>query len=392
MELGIIDVFLSHLRADKAPQGTRTWDLDGDFAFLAIMSLGKMERVIDQAEYEPQILATLRAWPGIFRWCAYVFEVRVESGPVEDRRTFMDGLVVLLYVFSRFNRFATIMVDTADCVELVTKLWLLEEIPARTQSIVLGAAPTATLDMLLQVAAVLGKGDAYCVRVFVAAGEDADRVAKLLLRRVKKATQTLNAAVGQTALDLSWHIDLITELCSPHPHPLRRAFFDQGVVAVLTSSFVALSRIIVQHPTPDSIALFIACVVFYSQFLEGGDYPSVTQAIKTGFLVAFLDCSPAFRHLPTQSVDMARDIIRTVLPRYLVYRSIIEAVGAAIAKLPARYEALAAQPRVRDVWLPFTKLLAKRQKVLQGSFEAKRSGMDAVCDNMKVRLFQKVLY
>ncbi|KAJ7876615.1 hypothetical protein B0H13DRAFT_2054973 [Mycena leptocephala] len=54
MELGIVDMLLSHLRADKAPLLTpvpRPWQLDADFANLSLVALGNIERFLDDPKY-----------------------------------------------------------------------------------------------------------------------------------------------------------------------------------------------------------------------------------------------------------------------------------------------------------------------------------------------------
>jgi hypothetical protein len=321
MELGIIDMFLGHLREEKAPTTPRQWKLDADFAHLSLVALGGAERFIDDPRYMSHSRAVANTWPGIFKWCSYIYSARVASESAQDRRMFLDSIVRLFYVLSRFNTFIMAMIRSAGCIELIAKCWALEDIPR--QSIILGPIPTTTLGTVVKCAAALGKHDVY-ERVIRAAGGDANSIVQLLLGRVKKAAKTFNPDLG--ALGLSWHIDLLVELCQPCPHALRRGFFDAGVIAIVTSAFVALSRTIDQNPTPDSVSLMVSCFKFFSRYLEGDDYPSLVHVVKAGFLAAFLDCSSAFHRMPKESQEAALYIVRRVLPPYLVYRSFIEAV------------------------------------------------------------------
>ncbi|KAJ7153961.1 hypothetical protein C8R43DRAFT_1066488 [Mycena crocata] len=381
MDLGIIDMFLSHLRAEKAPMLTRVprkWQRDGDFANLSLLALGGMEKFLDDPKFETQSRAVVDAWPGIFKWCSYIYDARVAAGSVQDRRMFSDSIVKVLYTFSCFNLFIKAMVSTAGCLELLTKLWALEDVPAEAESIILGPIQTATLGTIVKWATLLGRENIQD-RVVKAAGGDVNVVVKLLLGRVKKATKAFNPDLG--ALGLSWHIALVTELCHP-PHPLCRAFFENDVIGVVTRAFVAISRTVT--PTPNSLLMMTSCFDFFTRCLEGDDYPELVHAVKAGFLGAFLDCSRMFSGLPADTVDEALLIMGQTLPKYLVYRSFIEAVNSALEHLRTpHYQQLIAQPSVRGVWLPFLALLAKRMPTLKHIQNLKAEGTPVTCDYIR---------
>ncbi|KAJ6512831.1 hypothetical protein C8R45DRAFT_327996 [Mycena sanguinolenta] len=384
IELGAVDVFLSHLRADKAPALTRTprrWQKDDDFAHLSLVAIGAMNPLIDNPQYQAQSRAVLDGWRGIFKWCSYIYDVRIDSDSAQDRRMFFDSIVKLFYALSRFNKFVVVMIETPRCLELVTKLWALEDIPAGVDSIILGPASTETLGNLLKFAHILGKHDIH-KRVIEAAGGDVDFIAQLTLGRVKKVTKTINPDLGSFAL--SWHIDFIAQLCHPYPHPLRRAFFDADVIAIVTGSFVALSRIIARNPTPGCISMMTSCCNFFAKYLEGDDYLSLGHAVKAGFLPAFLDCSPTFSQMTEEDMKTAVNIMANVLPRYLVYRSFVEAVTSAMEKL--NRQRLIAQPIISTAWRSFVALLEKRQSHLKHIYKLHDEGSPVSCDYIKCRL------
>ncbi|KAJ7466007.1 hypothetical protein FB451DRAFT_1402414 [Mycena latifolia] len=336
MELGIVDMLLS---------------LDADFANLALFALAGMELFFDL----PHACGARRM--------ARHFQVK--------RCIFLDTLVKVLYVLSRFNQFANAMIGTPECLELLTKLWMFEEIPAGVESIILGPIPTTTLVLVLKCAALLGHDDIYN-RVVRAAGGDSDFVVQLVLGRVKKTTKVLNPNLG--ALGLSWHIDLITELFAPWAaaHPLRRAFFDADVIPIVTAAFVALSRVIVRTRTPDCVTLLVACIDF---FAWGSSRHCSTAA-------------PALPLLPLGSVEIAVDIVGRVLPCYLVYRSFIEASHAVLEQVrrSPQHAAILAQPQVQAVWAPFLALLAERLPFLEHLRQVKREGMPVRCDYIKCQI------
>ncbi|KAJ6562000.1 hypothetical protein B0H19DRAFT_91357 [Mycena capillaripes] len=278
----------------------------------------------------------------------------------------------------RDNKFIVPMVDNPAWLELASKLWVLEDIPRGVESILLACTPATTLATLIRIAASLGKGYMY-KRLLSAVDADSDFIAKLLLRRIKKATRALDS--GQTAFNLSYHIDLCEQLCLADL--FRRSFFDQGMITTVTISFVSLSRIVVDNPTEACIAMLVSCFAFFSRCLEGDDYPSLAHAIKAGFIASFLDCSPAFEHMPEDNTEIAMDILRRVLPRYLVYRSFIEAVITAVEKLNTpHYRALIAQPLIQPAWKSFSDQLAKRRRLLEQAKDDKREGTRVKCDNI----------
>ncbi|KAJ7238570.1 hypothetical protein B0H12DRAFT_1237822 [Mycena haematopus] len=387
IELGAFDVFLSHLRLERAPALTKTprrWQRDADFAHLSLVALGGMEPLIDNPKHHALSRAFITGWPGILKWCLYIYDAYIDSDSVQDRRMFLDSIVKPFHVMSHFNKFVVLMVKSARCLELATKLWALEDIPAGVDSMVLGPASTETLGTCIKIAVMVEKHDIY-EQVITAAGGDINFIVQLVLGRVKKATKAINLDLGSIAL--SWHIDLIGHLCYPHPHPLRRAFFDADVIAIVTSSFVALSRIIAQNPTPNCISMMVACFNFFAHYLEGDDYTSLVRAVKAGFLPAFLDCSPMFSQMSEENIEKALDIMRKVLPPYLVYRSFMEAVISAMVKLKTpHYETLIAQPMIKTAWRSFVDLLEKCRPALIQMYKLLSEGSPVGCEYVKCGL------
>ncbi|KAJ6545139.1 hypothetical protein B0H19DRAFT_1167039 [Mycena capillaripes] len=373
MELGIIDMFLGHLRVENSPTLTtvpRKWQLDADFAHLSIAALNGMGHLIDDPRYESQSDAVLNAWPGIFKWCLYIYDTRVGSDSAQERSIFFDPIVNLFYMLSQFTALDRRMAGTPGCIELAAKLWVLEDTPADVKSVATMLISTSTLGSLVKCSATLGDTDTYD-RVITATERDNYFIAQLLLGRIKKAKKPFNPDHG--ALGLSWHINLLSAL-SQSP-TLRRGFFDAGVIPVVTRAFVALSRKVVQNPTKSSISMMVSSFHFF-HYLEGDDYPTLVHAIKAGFLAAFLDCSPTFCLMPTQYVEKALYIMREVLPPYLVHRSFIEAVQTAMAGLRTpHYQKLMAQPMIAGVWRPFIALLEKRGPPLEQMYMLESEGM-----------------
>ena len=88
------------------------------------------------------------------------------------------------------------------------------------------------------------------------------------------------------------------------------------------------------------VYLAIACLLYLSNFMEcGDDITAVCESIRSGLLAAFVNCSPHFsdsRLVPTgmhTTVQSILKILKGTLPRYLTYRSAIEAVANALERL-----------------------------------------------------------
>jgi hypothetical protein len=82
---------------------------------------------------------------------------------------------------------------------------------------------------------------------------------------------------------------------------------------------------------------------------------------------------------------MVRCIVRDILPKYLVYRSVIQAVNGTMGNLdqpPHRKRVIASVEK--DVWLNFPRLSLERLVVTLQATALKGKG--ATCDNVKVQL------
>jgi hypothetical protein len=105
--------------------------------------------------------------------------------------------------------------------------------------------------------------------------------------------------------------------------------------------------------------------------------------LQAGVLTSFVDCSPVFSTIDPDDRKWVLDVLRDVLPQYLVYPSVIKLCQRAIPRAEegarrAKVDASVA----RDVWADFRRLAIERAFVLD---HAKITKVLA-CDNRKVRL------
>lgn len=98
---------------------------------------------------------------------------------------------------------------------------------------------------------------------------------------------------------------------------------------------------------------------------------------------AFVDSSPHYSKLEPEDREMILEIFSQVVPKYLVYRSVILAVDGAMAKV----EKSAWRDRISDTaaskpWFNFRRLAHERLLVTHQAEATK--GKALICDNVKV--------
>ncbi|KAJ7627033.1 hypothetical protein FB45DRAFT_1059887 [Roridomyces roridus] len=386
MELGVVDLFLSHLRGETVPS-TEDPPVEGqlgpsDFAHQSLLGLTEMDRRLDDPKYIQQSDAILAAWPGIFKWAHYLVKRYLASREKErNGLPKFHTMVRFLNVYAQLQKLVVPMVETPGCVEIVAECWMVDDFSrsaAQKSDGILSLATTMTTHAL---AILLKESTAPDIlnRLVETAGGDAESVLQLLLRRTKQATRKLGT--HQDVYTLLWDFNLVNELCCPiPPQALRQAFFGAGGVTVMTHAFVAVSKVIDQQiEGATENALLASCIMFFVYYLEGDDYLSILHAIKAGFLHAFLECAPATSQMKQWIIDEAVAIVRDVLPPYLVYSSVFEAVLPFLedVKSVPHFKRYLENPVVRATFEPLLTFAERRRPTRQlehaGPFTAIRN-------------------
>ncbi|KAJ7626832.1 hypothetical protein FB45DRAFT_920164 [Roridomyces roridus] len=411
VELGVVDLFLSHLRPETVPEDPPLQGhLGPEFAQQSLMGLTEMDRRLDDPEYLEQSAAILAAWPGIFKWVHYLLKQYLASRERNDLPK-LHNVFRFLDFYAQSQRFIVPMVLTPGCVELVTECWMVEDASqfgaAKGDGILSRVATmtSRTLAILLNQSTARGKADIN-ERVVEAAGGDAESVMQLLLRRTKRAIRSVRTP--QEAFGLLWHFNLAGQLCRPVPPPLRRAFFDAGGVAVMTRAFVAISSVIRQHfeeTTSTGMALLSSCIIFFSHYLEADDYLSILHAIKAGLLHGFLECAPAIWQMEQRIIDKVVAIVRDALPPYLVYSSVFEAILPFVEAVQsvAHFKQSLANPAIGAAFEPLLTFAERRRPERQfetgRNVESVRSCVNRECQRVDLtnsfktcKACQKVYY
>ncbi|KAF4599144.1 hypothetical protein EYR40_006234 [Pleurotus pulmonarius] len=377
---GILDVFFMHLRPERTPtEATVPNRLTpvAEMAFLALMGIVKAAHLLHDPS--PHSDAIIRAWPGVFKWSAFFFSVDIQRPGVEqDAKFFMQDLIAATwYTFTRVDRIAVIMAATPGAIELITELFFLEgSIPQ--MSIVNHPNAAATLDSMLHEAEdVSGTLD----RVVATANGDAERIARVTLSRLRIAVNGpgFETTIGGVALNL------MCRLCRRRGHPLLYAFLHHNAIAAATKVAASSARAYMKTGNDGVIPALISSFGFVANCLESTDgFTWVTVAMQSGLIQAFLEVSIL---LPTLPMDCDRDMIlaifKVIVPKYLIYRSVVQAVDGAMRKVESNPASKwVSQTPAKDVWHNFKRVALERRALVANLTDTKHKAITS-CDNSK---------
>ncbi|KAI0751907.1 hypothetical protein C8Q80DRAFT_1269066 [Daedaleopsis nitida] len=340
--------------------------------FLTHLQLDRVRRIAD-------------AWPGIFKWSVYIFSTRIEGLERTDsrRRAAVDVLAAFWYCICFRDVVRARMVQSDATVEIASRLWL-EEDDGRAGAAATAmsgrpiAAPVGTclLGCLLREA-----GPEQLDRVLKMAGGKASEVAKLAISRLQRALKASDLNAEPSVV--SMYLDVINSFSRVRGHALRHALLSANVIWVVSGALVRISVFVNTSRDRGWIDPMIGAFGYLRNCLESTDgFTWVAQAIGAGFLQAFCDCSSQFGVLFPEDYKMVEDLIRVVIPPYLVYRSIVEAAGSALAKIERGVQKQRVEKsRARAPWERLVALVRERMLVVKEAEASK--GKQITCDNIK---------
>ncbi|ESK96974.1 hypothetical protein Moror_6552 [Moniliophthora roreri MCA 2997] len=324
LEMGLIDMFLHQLTRAEPPRDNsrRTYERnsDGDRAFMGLVGLSKISSVLQDGHPYKDLL--LKGWPSIFKWSVYMVWSRVQSADANPQsiRITSDAICACWYSISRTDSVRTAMVKTKGTVEIAAQLWVHEDANLKNVPSMLDIpTPSACLDAML-----FDNIDDCTQRALKASGGDPVKVAQLAMSRLKTATN----APQMNPVCLTIYLDLIGHLSRRDDDPLRNAFLSMNVVTVVTKLAVTISKKLNERGcNPHFLDTICSALGYLSNFLESTDgFSWVVQSLNAGLLIAWVDASPHFTKLHPDDREMMERIVSDILPRYLVYRSVINAV------------------------------------------------------------------
>ncbi|KAF7364695.1 hypothetical protein MVEN_00339100 [Mycena venus] len=352
LSLGILNVFFLHLNADKAfevPSEANDRSPMAERAFCALLGLCKSADCFLPGAPHHRDPAVLKAWPGIFKWSAFFFKMRVISPnrPAERRRVAMDLIATVWYSLTRAEGLREAIATTKGTVEIATHLWLLDDEPGSGPKYMNIPCVAAALDAILIDRSTTD-------RALATGGGTPDPIVKIAMSRTR-------SALSRSPLDPT-QVRASSRFAPVLQAHLRARSTPGGDVALLNgiiSGFGYLSN----------------CL----QSTEG--FTWVTQSLAADLLLALADSSPHFARLDEEDYEMVCSLLKETLPTYLVYRSVIQAVDDGMQRLGPEQRKRITSSVFKDVWLDFQKLAEERLFVVVHAAAVK--GKAATCDNVE---------
>lgn len=380
-----LDLFLPHLKIASVPKNLgATFTPLVNLAFHALLGLSKIGVFM---ESDPKLIdRVMVAWPGIYGWSMYIFKTRIEGLDRSDerRKASVDVLPACWYsICSNNDLVRSVILASPSTVEIAAKLWLEEEDPNASARV---KVPPGTSVLC----ALLKRADFDTLqRVLKVAGGKSNVVAKIMVTRLRSALKRPEV----NPLHLLMYLDLLNALSRSPTHPFRNALLSANSVWLTTSALVKIASMVQENQDPVLLDAAVSSFGYLFNCLESADgFTWVSQAIGAGLLQAFCDISPYLSQLHPEDLDMTLEIFKNILPRYLVYRSVIEAVDTAMVKTdksPHRERIMGSIGQ--DVWTSFRSLAEERALVLMQSDVMKKTHL--TCDNVKVNsAFRRFLH
>ncbi|RDB14658.1 hypothetical protein Hypma_016492 [Hypsizygus marmoreus] len=377
LSMGVLDVFFRHLDANTTPTNPeRAIDRNStiDRAFMSMVGLTKAGNFL--TEHDDFGDAITKAWPGVFKWSAFFFAGRVQNknAKPEMQKSTLDVISGTWYSLSRSEKARKAMNATKGSIEIATQMWVLED-RGKIPSVIDIPSASAALDTLLR-----DDTQAALDRVLAAAGGEPDNIVQLSLSRLRTS---VNGPGIRDPAKTAIYLDLIGHLSRGQRHPLRHAFLHANTITLCTKVALSASQLLNQGGPPGLLDVMVASFGYLANYLESTEgFTWVTQAIQAGLLTAFVDCSPHFSKVDDEDRDTILTIVRDILPKYLVYRSVILAVDGTIRKLSeAPHNKRIMQSVAWGIWSKFHELALERYMV---TIQAKAlKGKGATCDNVK---------
>ena len=217
---------------------------------------------------------------------------------------------------------------------------------------------TAALDSLFRMA-----DHSTLDRALKTAGGKPDQVAKLAL-------STHLSTEGQKAkirgFKVAVYTDILCQFSWSAIHPLRHAILIAGGISTVTKTLISVSSQINSTGNPTLLDAIVALFGFLRNCLESTDgFTWISQSVQAGLLIAFVGCSPHFSKLKNpEDREMIFSIVKHVLPRYLVYRSVIRTVSTTLDVVyKTKNIERVSKSIAKDAWEDFVELAKERMFV-----------------------------
>ncbi|KAI0046575.1 hypothetical protein FA95DRAFT_1679681 [Auriscalpium vulgare] len=289
------------------------------------------------------------SWPGLFEWILY-FQERNFHVPMHDRDDIMEMIMYVIYLMQSDDNMARRLRRTPRVINLATVIWMAED-PA-SDSVITSAferlllnASAATME---EVVAAAGTFDAVADRAIL-------RLRTALRRRVSLTAPTRLVAHFGAAVELMRHFG------SCPNDDLGLALMDRGAIIGVTKLLVKLTSLRIYNDAAIRHTISI-CFHYLASLVDASDgVTGLQQAVKNGLLRAIVDVSPMFDQLHEDTQESLRILLGEVVPRYVLFRSIVSRAAKALEPLRATdYKEKITNSPLKNLWEALCSLVSER--------------------------------
>ncbi|KII85468.1 hypothetical protein PLICRDRAFT_317343 [Plicaturopsis crispa FD-325 SS-3] len=386
-------VWKSHLHPSKIPQGQQAMNLlvfqesaNPALWSLAGLNAGYRARVLAGDVSREAIDRLAELWPSMFPWMKALYSQAFDSPyiHIQIRIAVMIAVTNLIETFSFTQPLWQPIVDTPGSVAFITRLWL------RTtknfsqnaeRDIAFRHTGTSILRFYLQ-HSYLDRGlDSWAAELpnlmqTATLGED---FVPVVLNRFNTNFYKSSAGLSSIKEDVS----LLDTLCDCPEFCYR--FLSQKSMHSITG---LLTFVVDQPVIPSQSATLVecinACLQHYTRFLEAGDGLSwVRQAVEAGLLSALVSAHVILTDLG-QDCTRIYTLIGDILPKYLVYLSVIRIASRSLKKIDSLglEQKTKRDARFQADWESFRHLVHDRSR-LKGSLGKSAVDTRMKCENPK---------
>ncbi|TFK71910.1 hypothetical protein BDN72DRAFT_895299 [Pluteus cervinus] len=277
--------------------------------------------------HETQIIST---WPAVFKWSAFFCTSSARDIDVDSPYLFAMASRAISWAWIHLgysDKISEVITSTHGTVEIATKMWLIEGSVT--------PPPRFVASLLLMKLLNNDPSPKLRDRVISAAG-GAPIVATTAIRRLNDALtqQIVNDWAYVSCVSLLHHLSL-------QEYPLERLLLDAGAIIATTRGLIRTAEELNsgefeysshRHGLIDTLT---SGFMYLSKTLEAGTgLFEIGQAIDAGIIEAFVESSPFFTLMPAENWTSVEEIFDWVIPKYLVYGSVIRAVSENLCRLP----------------------------------------------------------
>ncbi|TFK68980.1 hypothetical protein BDN72DRAFT_841180 [Pluteus cervinus] len=329
----------------------------------------------------------IKAWPKVHLWVIYYFYAKIIDHDPEDppfalsmplQPIFLAGAISALLQPYRARE---VISASPLMIEILTKLWLMEK---QDHTDFLSPYATNALEMTLRVHRTDEEQIGFIDRIVKAAGGKIDRIVNILMKRTREEFDANKHRSGVTTNML-----LIYRLCGPSQHAFRLAFLNAGVVPLFTEIIRVMAETMktgdfTAYETNMTMTMRTA-LIYLAEHLESvNGFAWATQAVEAGLIKSFIMATAFFHRFSFEEKEITFSIMKDIFPKYLVYRSFIQAIDNAFRDM--RHQRLENFITGRDAIATlsaFQKVALERNCCL--NILQMEKTFSTVCDNQKCK-------